>query len=282
MMHEGLVMTDFVPECSIDGDKNRLGSGRSHRFTDIHCHCLHGLDDGPSTAAESLELCRMLACEGIATVVATPHQLGRFDGSNDSAIIRQAVTDLRASLAKHAVPLEIVPGAEVRVDERICRLLEADRILTLADGGRYVLLELPLGVFIDIEPLLVELSSMGYEPIVAHAERIVALSVPSRVLAGWLDHSTHLQVTASSLSGNFGPELQQAAWSLLTSGWATLVASDSHDTGFRRPRMKAAFERIRAELGQELADLVCVENPSRVLQGQDILPVSICNHKEAD
>jgi hypothetical protein len=46
--------------------------------------------------------------------------------------------------------------------------------------------------------------------------------------------------------------------------------------------MKAAFERIRAELGRELADLVCVENPSRVVQGQDILPLSIGSHKEAD
>jgi protein-tyrosine phosphatase len=275
-------MTDFVREYSIDGESSHFDWAGRRGFTDIHCHCLHGLDDGPSSAAQSLELCEMLAREGITTVVATPHQLGRFDGSNDAANVRQAVAELRASLAKHDVPLRVVPGAEIRVDERICTLLEADRILTLADGGRYVLLELPLGVFINIEPLLVELSSMGYESIIAHAERIVALNVPPRVLAGWLDRSAHLQITASSLSGHFGPDLQRAAWSLLTSGWGTLVASDSHDTGFRRPRMKAAFERIRAELGRELADLVCVENPSRVVQGQDILPLSIGSRKEAD
>jgi protein-tyrosine phosphatase len=263
-------------------DSNYLHSAGGRRFTDIHCHCLPSLDDGPLTTAESVELCRLLTLEGITTAVATPHQLGRFDGSNEAAYIRQAVADLMACLAKNDVPLDILPGAEVRVDERICRLLEADKILTLADRGRYVLLELPNGVFIDIEPLLVELSSMGYESIIAHAERIAALEVDPQLLPRWLRHSTHLQITASSLSGDFGPDLQQSARSLLTGGWATLVASDSHDTGSRRPQMKAAFKRISAQLGQEVARLVCIGNPSRVIANQDILPLSVCGSKEAD
>ena len=50
-----------------------------------------------------------------------------------------------------------MPGGDVRVDERICQLLEADRILTLADGGKYILLELPHQILMNIEPLLVGL-----------------------------------------------------------------------------------------------------------------------------
>ena len=49
-----------------------------HGFVDIHCHCLPGIDDGPATMLESLSLCRMLCADGIAIVVATPHQLGYF------------------------------------------------------------------------------------------------------------------------------------------------------------------------------------------------------------
>lgn len=274
-------MTDFVEGYPMDGERSCLDRTGGRGFTDIHCHCLHGLDDGPSTAEQSLELCRMLADEGITTAVATPHQLGRFDGSNDPASIRQTVADLKSRLARHGISLDVLPGAEVRVDERICRLLEADRILTLADQGRYILLELPHGVFIDVEPLLAELCSAGFEPIIAHAERITALKAPPSVLAKWLDCPAHLQITASSLLGDFGTQLQRAAWSLLTSGTATLVASDSHDTGLRKPRMKAAFERIGIQLGQEIAHLVCNENPSRVVTGRDIVPVSVCGRKEA-
>ena len=61
-------------------------------FTDIHCHCLPGVDDGPATMLESVTLCRALAADGISTVVATPHQLGRFSEVNEAGHIRQAVS----------------------------------------------------------------------------------------------------------------------------------------------------------------------------------------------
>jgi protein-tyrosine phosphatase len=273
-------MIDSFGRNFVAGENGHLDLYKGEEFTDIHCHCLPGLDDGPRTMAESIELCRMLACEGITTVVATPHQLGRFDASNEAGQVRQAVRGLTASLEENRVPIEIVPGAEVRVDERIYKLLEADRVLTLADGGRYILLELPPECFMDVEPLLVELASMGIESIMAHAERVTSLKAHLPIVLRWLGHSTHLQITASSLSGDFGLDLQRTAWGLLTSGWATLVATDAHNVNMRRPRMKAAFESISAELSEDLARLVCVENPSRVIAGEDILPVSIRDPQE--
>ena len=269
-------MIDFVNGNIIDAQNDGLKVRSREKFTDIHCHCLPGLDDGPTTMAESLALCRRLAEEGIAIVVATPHQLGRFEGYNEAASVRKAVCSLNEALTNSRVPLKVVPGGEVRVDERICELLEAGEILTLADGGRYILLELPYQVFIDIEPLLTELASMGIQSVISHAEKIAALATQHQVLLRWLEHSAHLQITASSLVGDFGPEVQRAAWGFLTSGWATLVATDSHDTNGRRPRMRAAFRRISTtRLGEDIAHLVCIENPSRVINGQDILPVSL-------
>ena len=72
--------------------------------------------------------------------------------------------------------INIFPGGEVRVDERICQLLEADEILTIADKGQYILLELPHDIFIDIEMLIKDLSSIGISPIISHAERIPNLT----------------------------------------------------------------------------------------------------------
>ena len=275
-------MIDSVNGNIIDAENDHLKSHKWEKFTDIHCHCLPGLDDGPATMAESLALCRRLVEEGIATVVATPHQLGRFEGCNEAVRVREAVRSLNESLKNSDVPLKVLPGGEVRVDERICELLEADKILTLADSGRYILLELPHQVFIDIEPLLTELASMGIQSVISHAERIAPLAAQSKVLLKWLEHSAHLQITASSLVGDFGPEVQRAAWHFLTSGWATLGATYSHDIHARRPRMRAAFGGISARLGKDLAHLVCIENPSRVINAQDILPVSLYNQQGAD
>jgi len=258
----------------IDADSH-LKDHRWQRFTDIHCHCLPGIDDGPDTIAQAVGLCRMLAEEGFTTVVATPHQLGRFEGSNEAAMVRESVDDLNETLINGGIPINIIPGGEVRVDERICRLLESDRILTLADGGKYLLLELPYQVFIDIEPLLIELASMNIQPVIAHAELIAPLVARPEMVRKWLEYSTHLQITAASLVDHLGSEAQKAALNFIESGKATLVATDSHNTNIRRPRMRAAYELISTKFSEDLANLLCIENPSRIVNGQDILSVSL-------
>jgi protein-tyrosine phosphatase len=243
-------------------------------YVDIHCHCLAGVDDGPATLSESLSLCRALVDDGVTDVIATPHQLGRFNNCNHAAQVREQVAALNAELESDGVGLNVLPGGDVRVDERICQLLDDDRILTLADGGRYILLELPHEVFIDVDPLLMELSSRGIQAIISHPERhpmIARSGGPAQsVLRGWLAHSACLQVTCGSLLGDFGPVAQEAAWCFLTWGWASLVATDSHDLDNRRPRMSAAFGRIAQRLGQDVARLVCIENPLRVVEGKEV------------
>ena len=266
---------------------NLIGTQNSHPkwrrwqpFTDIHCHCLPGLDDGPATMAEALVLCQRLVAEGIGTAVATPHQLGRFDGRNEAAKVRNATLELNGQLQKAGIRLTVLPGGDVRVDERVCRLLEADRILTLADGGKYILLELPYEIFIDIEPLLKELAGLKVRPVISHPERHNALNRRPSAVLKWLDIGAYLQITASSLLGYWGPEAQRSSWHFLSSGWATLVATDAHDIDARRPRMRAAFGRINRRLGEDVARVVCIENPSRVVKGQDILPISVRDQQE--
>jgi len=268
-------MIDSLNGNIIDTEDGRLKERRWHRFMDIHCHCLPGIDDGPETMAQAVGLCRMLAEEGFTTVVATPHQLGRFEGANEGATVRESVDGLNETLINGGIPINIVPGGEVRVDERICRLLETDRILTLADGGKYILLELPYQVFIDIEPLLIELASMGIQSVISHPELIAPLVARPEMVCKWLECSTHLQITAASLVGDLGPEVKKVALSFIESGKATLVATDSHNTNIRRPRMRAAYELISTRLGEDLANLVCIENPSRIVNGQNILSVSL-------
>jgi len=247
-----------------------VGAFRNNHYIDIHCHCIPGIDDGPGTLPEGLALCRALVDDGIKTVIATPHQLGRFDCFNDAQKIRESVCSLNEQLKNNGVELTVLPGGDVRVDERICRLLNEDRILTLADGGEYILLELPAEIFIDIEPLLFELSSLGIRAIISHPERHPVLPRRRDILLRWLDNGTFLQITAASLLGDFGPVPKKIAWQLLESGLALLVATDSHNLHSRRPRMDSAFQCISAKLGGSVARLVCIENPLRVLEGDEL------------
>jgi hypothetical protein len=47
-------------------------------FSEIHFHLLPGVDDGPSSIEETVELTRMAVADGTRTIVATPHVNGLF------------------------------------------------------------------------------------------------------------------------------------------------------------------------------------------------------------
>ena len=112
---------------------------------------------------------------------------------------------------------------------------------------------------------------MGIQAIISHPERHSVLARQPDLLLKWLDQSAHLQVTCASLLGDFGSGPQTAAWHFLSLGCVSFMATDSHDLSGRKPRMKAAFDQISERLGPTMARLVCIENPSRVLQGKEVL-----------
>jgi len=248
-------------------------------FTDIHCHCLPAFDDGPTTLNQSISLCETLIADGIGTVVATPHFLGAYDGNANAATVREAVNCLNQILWEDGMGLTVLAGAEVRVDERICQLLEDDIIPTIGDGGQYILLELPHEVFIDIDLLLTELSSGGITALIGHPERNVPLMQQSNMLFKWVENGALLQITAASLIGDYGPEAKRSAWYLVANNLVSVVATDAHNAHHACPRMSAAFTLVAKQFGEELARLLCIENPSRIVAGLDIKP-TLENHNE--
>ena len=254
----------------------RLFAPRDGKFVDIHCHCLPGLDDGPESVEESLALCRMLMDDNIGLVVATPHQLGRFETRTSTERIHKGVQRLNHELRRCGFDLTVLPGAEVWLDERICALLADGGILTLADTGQYILLELPWDVFIDIEPLLHTFDELDMAVILAHPERNVPLLEHVNALRRWQACGVSLQLTAASVVGAFGRQTEETAWHLLTRGSVGAVATDAHDVDANRPYMTRAFTRIAEKLGRDVARLLCIENPSRIAAGQKL--IGGCSH----
>lgn len=248
--------------------RRRLTHFDASDSVDVHCHCLPGVDDGPATLEEALELCQALVNDGITTVIATPHQLGRYDGRNSAASVRTACNQLQDELNRRRIPLTVKPGADVRVDERIAGLLKMDEVLTLGDGRAHLLLELPHETYIDPQLLIRLLVSRGIQPILSHPERHETIRERLSRVTPWLEQGAVLQVTAGSLLGQFGPDAQTAGWRLLEAGTVALIATDTHDTQRRPPSMSAAAQLIERRLGFAAARLVCIENPLRILQGR--------------
>jgi protein-tyrosine phosphatase len=242
---------------------------------DIHCHCLPGLDDGPADIEQAIALCRALVKDGITTVISTPHQLGRYDRTNNRHAVADAVNELSEQLEQSQIPLKIYPGGDVRVDERLPQLLDAGEIGTAADAGRHLLLELPHELFIDPLPMIDVLRERGLQAIMTHPERHRYLSASGNWTVEWLEHGAVIQITAGSLIGEFGPRAYAQAWQLVRAGFVSIIASDAHDALHRPPRMTEATEVLIHQVGKDTARCLTIENPLRVLNGEIIPPPSI-------
>lgn len=83
---------------------------------DLHGHILPGLDDGPADLDGSLAIARAQVADGVRTVAATPHV--SWDYATTAPAITAAVAGLREALVTAAIPLTVVPGAEVALTRR--------------------------------------------------------------------------------------------------------------------------------------------------------------------
>jgi len=238
-------------------------------FVDIHCHLLPGLDDGASDWDEALAMARLAQSEGTRTVIVTPHQLGNY-GGNRGQTIRDQSAQLQELLDTHGVDLTILPGADVRIEPDLVAKIRSGDVLTLADQRRYVLLELPHEVYLPLERLLAELAAAGIVGILSHPERNQGLLGQPGIVDRLVDAGCLMQITAGSLVGTFGPQVQSFAERLVAQGLVHFVASDAHGVRARRPLMQRAFQRLVDLAGRQNACLWCATNPGCVAAGKSV------------
>ncbi|MBB6692872.1 tyrosine protein phosphatase [Cohnella xylanilytica] len=235
---------------------------------DLHCHLLPGLDDGPLTWEESLEMARTAAKQGVRAIVATPHHAnGRYD--NPSAEVKESVGRLNRALLENRIPLTVYPGQEIRIYPNLLDDLEQGKLLPLGES-RYLLLELPdewsLSALMD---LFYELKLMGYVPVIAHPERHLTLVRNSSLMAEFVEFGAIGQVTSHSLLGKYGNAIRRCALHMCREGMIHLLSSDAHRPRIRGYEMDAAYRTIEREVGSEFAQTLR-ENSRKALRNEPL------------
>jgi protein-tyrosine phosphatase len=238
-------------------------------FTDIHCHIAPSIDDGSANLAESCVMARMAEADGTKSLIATPHQLGTNSHVTAEAI-RQGVADLQTALNTDGVSVSVLPGADVRIEPELPKLVKQGKVLTLADQGKHVLLELPHETYFPLDPLLATLARQGLVGILSHPERNRGIIKNPDVMWDVVEAGGLLQITAGSLTGAFGRSPQKIAELCVDERLIHFIASDAHDTKNRPFGMRKAYETIVEMADDGLAELVCCENPARVFAGEDV------------
>jgi protein-tyrosine phosphatase len=238
-------------------------------FVDIHCHLLPGLDDGASDRDVALAMAELAVADGIGTVVATPHQLGN-NARNSGKTIRAAAAEFQRLLDEKGIPLRVLPGADVRIEPDLAEKIGSGEVVTLGDHRRHVLLELPHDVFLPLDRLLQELAAAGMVGILSHPERNRGILNQPGVLHPLVERGCLLQVTAGSLTGTFGSQVQKFASSLVEQGLVHFVATDAHSTNGRPPALRRAFRRIVELSGEKVAADLCCRHPAAVAAGDAV------------
>jgi protein-tyrosine phosphatase len=245
-------------------------------FCDVHCHLLPGIDDGPKNWDETIALARQATTEGIRCIVATPHQLGQYENNMTEQILARTA-EAQERIRQAGLPLTIFPGADVRVQEDLPRLVSERRVLTLADRGTHLLVELPHERVLPLGNLIHQLQCQGVNSILSHPERNEQLQRDLDQLRPWVQQGCLVQVTAGSITGDYGPEAREASRQLFRANMVHLVATDAHDAKRRPAFVGNAFRTVSRWVGLPQARKVFIENPHAVLHGQRIdvpLPVS--------
>jgi protein-tyrosine phosphatase len=240
---------------------------------DLHAHILPGIDDGPQSLEDSLEMARLAVADGITTLVATPHLFRRksvdLEALNTPDAIHQAVERFNQQLSEEDIDLTVLPGCEVPLFPDIIKFIDKGRILTLNDGQRYVCLEMPDTVIPPAtEDIIFQLSSRGLTPIITHPERNpVFYDMPDK-FRRLISLGCLAQITARSLTRGFGWGVARFTKKLVREGLVTIMATDAHSVAHRPPVMSLALKKLRKIVGENRAWDMVATIPERIIRGE--------------
>ncbi|MFK8049245.1 MAG: tyrosine-protein phosphatase [Halioglobus sp.] len=243
---------------------------------DLHCHLLPGIDDGPDTMKESIELCRMAAEDGVTHAIVTPHiHPGRWDNSRE--LIAKLCDELQTQLDELEIPLQLGFAGEVRLTDEIIHQVERGEIpfYGKVNGYDIMLLEFPHAHIIPGSDKLVSwLLGRGIRPLIAHPERNKQLMNDPTQIHSFVEAGCWLQLTSGSIVGGFGARAQELALRMLKENLITVVASDGHNCKARKPVLKQAFDAIASQFGDEKATELTVTTPAVIAANQLDLPLA--------
>ena len=172
-------------------------------YIDIHSHILPGMDDGSRSMRQTMRMLETAVNEGIAIMIATPHNMpGK--GCPPGSVVRRKAAELRRTVEQEGIPIEIIPGTEYYYREEVPDLLDSEDAVTLGDS-HCVLVEFePLAERNYIRNALRNILGLGYTPVIAHAERYVKLMEDIAILYDMRKNGILVQVNAMSVTGDNG------------------------------------------------------------------------------
>jgi len=233
---------------------------------DIHHHLIFGLDDGAPDLDTSLAMVEMAQADGITHIVCTPHSNHSYPYLPEENAARLAQIQERSG---NQITFGI--GCDFHLSYDNIQDAAAHRHRYSINGKNYLLVEFPdFGISQNISQTFYEMILSGITPILTHPERNQTLAAQPHRMVDWIRMGCLVQVTAGSVTGDFGRTAQRVAEQLLHDRWVHFLATDAHNTTSRPPLMRNAYASVARTHGEEYAERLCVANPRAAFYGEPL------------
>ena len=220
----------------------------SHYKVDFHSHLVPGIDDGCRDLEESMEVLRGLSGFGYTKIITTPHIHTEYF-PNTEEILRENFSLLKEELQKNDIPVELELAAEYYADDSFLEKISAQHPF-LTFGNKHILVETAFinrPVFLDA--MIFELSSKGYQVILAHPERYLYLQEHFDEAIRLKSRGVFFQINLGSLSGMYAPEVKRMAEKLIDKKLVDFVGTDCHHAGqldvLQRSFSKKSYKKLK-------------------------------------
>ena len=236
---------------------------------DMHAHILPGVDDGPKNLEESMGLIEQAIEEGISDIIATSHAYNPHYDVPKAKVLEQ-IAMLKKEVTKRNLSIRIHAGQEIRIQDFVIEKLKNDEALTLA-GSKYVLLELPSsGIPAYTIKIIQDILNLNKIPIIAHPERNQAIAEKPGRLARLINHGALAQVTAGSVAGHFGRNVQKLSLQLIEANLIHAYGSDVHNSTTRPFLFEEGLDYLEKKKYHHQVDIL-LENNARILTNKDFI-----------
>ena len=228
------------------------------------------MDDGARTLEEAVEMAHIAFADGIEQMVSTPHMFNGLSNNPEPAEILDRVAALQEAIGNGS--LKILPGNEVHISHEIADQVKNKRVTTI-NRANYMLVEFPqLTVPIGADELFYKLLLQGVHPILVHPERNNQIQSRPSIVAQFVERGVLIQVTAMSMTGEFGPAAKSCAEALLKHNCVHFLATDTHRPARRPPILSKGRDAAAALIGADRARKLVYDNPLAVVNGKALQP----------
>lgn len=249
-------------------------------FADLHCHMLYGIDDGAVCRDEMLKMLDIAYTDGTRVICFTPH-FNPYAISCDEKNLRDAMEKLRSDTEAvyadtYRAAKEKYPDIKLFLGNEI--MYHSEMISELDDGyckplskTKFVLTEFfentdKYGILRGLN----NITSSGFTPILAHAERYASLRHDDDVLNKIVASGALIQLNAGAVTGKRGLAIRLYCKKLLKKNLVSLIATDAHDTKIRPPILSDCYQTVSRICGTDTANKIMLSNPRKILSGNFI------------